>query len=165
VGLGFAIGPLALLGTLLHGHTHHRPLGAATYAVLSGVVVVLCWAFAARVQENLRSPYPRRRTFGILLASALTLFSIAGLAMPFVGWLRDFGAHKLLSGAIIDGLFGLALALVGGFARFPEKLEAGARTAGPLAFGVCALTLTVALQQVGIASALARSCLLWAWLS
>ncbi|MGC4070677.1 MAG: hypothetical protein QM784_39600 [Polyangiaceae bacterium] len=165
LGLGFALGPLALLGTLLHGHTHHRPLGAATYAVMSGIVVALSWAFAARVLTNLRSPYPRRRTFGFVLAGVLTLVSLVCLSLPLLSWLRHFGAHKLLSSAIIDGSLGVAVALVGGFARFPVKLESAARTAGPLAFGVCALSLTVALQQVEIAPALARSSLLWAWLS
>jgi hypothetical protein len=70
----------------------------------------------------------------------------------------------LLSGGILDGLLGTAMVVLGGFARFPLKLESAARTAGPLAFGVCALTFAVALQSAHTGQYLARASLLWAFL-
>jgi hypothetical protein len=101
----------------------------------------------------------------MLLGGTVALFSLVCLSLPFYAWLSHFGESKLLSSAIIDGLLGTALGVVGGFARFPEKLESSARTAGPLAFGVCALAFTVALQSPGVGPTLARTCLLWAWLN
>ena len=62
LGLAFAFGPLAALGSILHAHTHHRPLGAATYAVIAGMIVAVSWAAANRVWSSLRSPFPKAPT-------------------------------------------------------------------------------------------------------
>ena len=164
IGFGFALGPLAWLGAILHSTTHHRPLGAATYAVLSAIIVGFAWAYAARVHLSLRSPYPTRRRYGQVLLGLGTCVSLLCLSPMLLDWVRHFGELRLLSSAVVDGLLGTALAMLGGFARFPSKLESTARTSGPMAFGVCALGFAVAIQGPAISAMLARSSLLWAWL-
>jgi hypothetical protein len=128
------------------------------------MIIAVSWAAANRVWSSLRSPFPKRRRFGILLGSTIALVSV-GCALPmFVAWVKHMEQFPLLSNGIIDGLLGMALAVFGGFARFPQKLESAARTAGPLAFGVCALTFAVALQSPETGPNLARVSLLWSWL-
>jgi hypothetical protein len=148
----------------LHSGTHHRPLGAATYAVAAALIVALGWAFASRTWQSLRAPLRRRRNYGYVLLTLGSLSSLVALLPTLWAWLSHFNALGLLSYAVIDGLLGLALAMFGGFARFPKKLESAARTAGPLAFGVCALAFAVALQSPAVAALLRRVSLLWAWL-
>jgi hypothetical protein len=163
LGLAFAFGPLALLGSQIYAHTHHRPLGAATFTVIAGIVVAMDWAAASRVWLSVKSPYPKRRRFGYLLGATLAILSLACLFPMALAWANTIGQYPLLSGGVLDGLLGLALVLLGGFARFPQKLESAARTAGPLAFGVCALTFAVALQSPNNNSNLASASLLWAF--
>lgn len=165
IGFGFALGPLSLLGSLLHAKTHHRPLGAATYAGLSAFVVALAWAFASRAHQSLRTPDVSRQRYGKVLLGLGSAFSLACLAPTWLSWMTHFGTLRLLSSGVIDGLLGMALAVLGGFARYPTKLESTARSSGPMAFGVCALAFAVAIQSPAISLALGRSSLLWAWLS
>lgn len=165
IGFGFALGPLSLLGSLLHARTHHRPLGAATYAVLSAFVVAFAWAFASRAHQSLRSPDAGQQRYGKALLGLGGALSLACLAPSWLSWMTHFGHIRLMSSGIIDGLLGMALGILGGFARYPSKLESTARTSGPLAFGVCALSFAVALQSPAISLALGRASLLWAWLS
>jgi hypothetical protein len=164
VGLGFALGPLAMFGTLLSKHTHHRPLGAATYAVSAIIIVALAWALAARALVSIHSSFKHRKQFGWALVFGGTLLSLAAGAFPFSEFLQQFGRTPLLSSFVIDGLLGMALSVVGGFARFPNKLEATARSIGPTAFGICALTFAVAMQSPLTGPALAHASALWAWL-
>ena len=163
LGLGFSLGPLAALGTLLAKHTHHRPLGAATYAALSVVVVIVMWAIAARAHVSVHSSFKRRKVFGWLLIAGAGLASLLLAALPVYGLLRYFESSPLLSSLVIDGLLGLALAVLGGFARFPSRLEGSARTTGPMAFGVCALTFAVAMQSPYTGPAFGTASVLWAW--
>jgi hypothetical protein len=94
----------------------------------------------------------------------LAILSLICLFPMAIAWANTIGQYPLLSGGVLDGLLGLALVLFGGFARFPQKLETAARTAGPLAFGVCALTFAVALQSPDTNGNLASTSLLWAFL-
>lgn len=164
LGLGFALGPLSQLGSALHSGTNHRPLGAATFAVAAGIVVALAWALASRTWLSLRAHARRRRNYGYVLLALGSVISLVSLLPTLWSWMRHFAELGLLSSAVVDGLLGLALAMFGGFARFPKKLESSARTAGPLAFGVCALSFAVALQALPVAALLRQVSLLWAWL-
>lgn len=164
IGFGFAFGPLCQLGTILVKQTHHRPLGAATYAVAAAMVIIVTWALATTALVSVHSTYKRRRQFGWLLVVGGSLTSLALGAVPLVGFFRNFGQSPLLTSLVIDGLLGMALGVFGGFARFPAKLESTARTTGPMAFGVCALTFAVAMQSPHTGPAFAASSLLWSWL-
>jgi hypothetical protein len=164
LGLGFSLGPLAALGTVLAKHTHHRPLGAATFAVAAGCVVIVAWALAARALSSVHSPFKHRKQFGWGLVALGAFASLAAGVGPVLGFLRHFGDAPLLSSLVIDGLLGMALAVLGGFARFPTKVEATARTTGPLAFGVCAVIFAIAMQSPHAGPAFASASLLWALL-
>jgi hypothetical protein len=164
VGLGFALGPLAEFGTLLVKQTHHRPLGAATFAIIAAIVVALSWAMAARALVSLHSSFKHRRTFGWCIIAFSSLVSLGLGCGPLFGFVRNFGQAPQLTSVLIDGLLGMALAMFGGFARFPTRLEGTARTSGPLAFGVCALAFAVAMQSPQVGPAFSGASVLWAWL-
>ncbi len=164
LGFGFAFGPLAQFGTLLSKTTHHRPLGAATYAVIAGMLIVVAWALATRALVSIHSSFKSRKQFGWVIILGAGAMSLCLGAQPIYGFLRDFSATPLLSSLLMDGLLGMALAVFGGFARFPTKLEGSARTSGPMAFGVCALTFAVAMQSPTTGPAFAANSVLWAWL-
>jgi len=163
-GLGFAFGPLAQLGGILAKHTHHRPLGAATYTFMAAMVIVVAWALATRALVSVHSSFKRRKRFGWAIIIGASSVSLGLAALPVLGFLRNFQATPLLSSLVLDGLLGIALGMFGGFARFPTKLESSARTSGPMAFGVCALTFAVAMQSPHTGPAFAASSVLWAWL-
>jgi hypothetical protein len=94
--------PLAVFARLLHKNTHHRPLGAATFAVIALALVVLAsfaaWRAFARLQES--GARPRR-----LLVSALGVTMLAAAAL-----LGLSGTAPEWRGSVMDG--GVALALV-----------------------------------------------------
>lgn len=164
LGLLMAVGPLALLGMMLARHTHHRPLGAATYSVVAALIVSMTWAISNQALLSLHSPLSHRRNFGWFLIVFCGVISLGMGALPILGFLQGFGKAPLLSSIVIDGLFGVALTMFGGFARFPHKLEANARVLGTLAFGVCVAAFAIAMQSPETGPALARACALWAWL-
>lgn len=164
LGLALALGPLSMFGMLLAKHTHHRPLGAATYSVVAAMIVCVTWAVANQALVSMHSPLALRRNFGWFLIVFFGFISLGLGALPLSGFLRRFGQTPLLSSFVIDGLFGMALAMFGGFARYPHKLEANARVLGPIAFGACLAAFTVAMQSPHTGPALSRVCALWAWL-
>jgi hypothetical protein len=60
-----AVLPLARLGMLLAERTHHRPLGATTFALVALVVILGFWACAARAFGMRRSAHRHNRLFGM----------------------------------------------------------------------------------------------------
>lgn len=163
IGVGFAIGPLAQLGTLLVQHTHHRPLGAATYAVASAIICLVAWAVANQALVSVHSTFKRRVNFGWTVMGIGAAVSLALSAGSMLAFIRRFGQAPMLSSLLLDGLFGMTLAVFGGFARFPGVLERRARILGPLAFFGCVLAFAVAMQSLHTGPTLARASMLWAW--
>lgn len=161
LGIMIALGPVAFLGKLLHANTHHRPLGAATFAMLTLIILLGAMAVAARTRRLLNSSNPGKQKFGRALVY-ISLAASLGLGLrAFIALLTTASSHPGYIGAILDGLLGLALSLVGGFSRFPVRVERLAKLAGPLAIAICVLLLLVALKTPGVSTALARSSALW----
>jgi hypothetical protein len=165
LGVVLSVFPLARLGSVLYAGTHHRPLGAATFAVLALLVVLGYWAVTARALGALRSVRPYRRWYGRLLLGGLVLISLGVGMGPLLTWLGSLGHSPLHRSGLIDGLLGASLVGVGGFVRFPIRVELAARMAGPMAFVVCVLALLVGLRGDVAAVALCRVSALWALLS
>lgn len=162
MGVVFALGPLTFLGTALHAHTHHRPLGAATFAVLSVALLLGCFALAARARACIASSDSGKRLFGRALFYGTIAFSLALGLRGFVVLLGTAKAHATYLAPILDGLLGVSLSLVGGFIRFTPKLEQVARIGGPLSMLACVLALLVALKDTHTSAALAQCLSLWA---
>jgi len=85
-GLGIAVGPVMLLGRLIKTATHHRPLGAMTYAVVACVAVLCAWVLAWRLLQLAGSSSigvrrASRASLGALLAASLSLASVSCVAL------------------------------------------------------------------------------------
>jgi len=165
LALLFSVGPFSWLGTMLDKNTHHRPLGAVTFAVLAAGIALLALALALRATVSIRSRQRTRRWLGWALLVGASLVSLSMAASPFLSTFMMLRQEPLYTSVVIDGLLGMALMLVGAFARFPRKLEISAATAGPLALGVCVLLFAVAMKSPLTGPALQRVSALWAWIA
>ena len=162
MGIMFALGPLAYVGSALHAHTHHRPLGAATFAVLSLGILLGCFAVAARTRGALSSGDPGKRLFGRGLLYGGALVSLGFGLSEFLSVLSSARLHPTYLASILDGLLGISVCLLGGFLRFSPKLEQIAKLGGPLAMAICVLAFLVGLKDPHTSRALARCLSLWA---
>jgi len=126
LGLALAALPLALFADVLEQSTHHRPLGAATFAVLALALVLGFVAATFRLFEILEacSFAVRRASFAFVVALAL-----AGVAAVLV---RALGAPGLVP-HVLDGLRALATAtLCHLLLRFPRVASVARRVGAPL---------------------------------
>ena len=81
LGAAFATLPVAVLGQLLKLQTHHRPLGAATFAFLAVAVVLVCIVVTVRLVAwaSRDAGWPRR-----LLVRLLVLAAGIAWCVPFL---------------------------------------------------------------------------------
>ena len=162
LGMLYAAGPLAALGSVIHAHTHHRPLGAATFAMLSLGIMLICLALAARTRSTLNSSDPGKHRFGQILLYGGALVSLSLGLRGFLSILSSANSHPAYLALILDGLLGMSVSLIGGFIRYSPRLEQIAKIAGPLAITACVLAFLVAMKYPNTSAALARSLSLWA---
>lgn len=99
-GLGLALWPIAWFGALLERTTHHRPLGAATFAVGALAVLLGCLLAARRVASLDGTGAGRAATLALYSAAG------AGTGLLLLGALRT----EVLRSEVLDGL----LLVVGG---------------------------------------------------
>lgn len=156
-----ATGPLAFAGKSLHAATHHRPLGAATFAVVCLVVMLGALAYAARVHRLLRSSSVTKRNVGRVFLYAAIAVSLALGFREFMSALATAKTHPAYIGTILDGLLGTSLVLVGGFARISPRVERVATFVGPVAWLLCLLALSVGVKSPETSQRLAQSSALW----
>jgi len=151
-----AVLPLARLGTLLAERTHHRPLGATTFALVALVIILGFWACAARAFGMRRSAHRHNRLFGTVVLGLLVVVSVLVGAAPVLAWFGEVFERALLASALIDGLLGASLIVIGGFVRFGIRIELVARMAGPLSVGICSVAFLIALRSEVALQALSR---------
>jgi hypothetical protein len=144
-GLAFATAPLAVLADGLKQNTHHRPLGAATFAVLALALVAgalfLAWRLLAYVRSGATNG--RRAVFWLMVGGALG-------SVGFV-LVRALGAPGLVP-HVLDGLRALATAtLCHLLLRFPQVTALARRIGGPMWVAVVVSGLAVSRGGVGSA--------------
>jgi hypothetical protein len=125
-GLGLAATPLSLLASALKAGTHHRPLGAATFAVLAlGTLlafVLVSWRILAFAEA--RDSRAGRAT--------ILLLALAALASTAFVVVRALAAPALVP-HVLDGLRALSTAsLAYLLLRFPRTTRVFSRVGGPL---------------------------------
>jgi hypothetical protein len=125
-GFGLAAAPLAVLASVLKSGTNHRPLGAATYAVLALVTILICVVVAAWLLRVGRSESTGAKR---AVLAVLTLGALASIAFVIV---RALGAPELVP-HVLDGLRALATAALGYLLlRRPRTTRLLGRAGGPL---------------------------------
>lgn len=106
-GLGVALGPVMVLGRLIKTATHHRPLGAMTYAVVACAAALCAWVLAGRLFQLAQTGSTGlRRAARVALAALLS----ASLAFALVSLA---GVGSALGPVVIDTLALLGLSLLG----------------------------------------------------
>jgi len=91
IGVALAAAPLGMLGQALKLHTHHRPLGAATFALLGLALVVGSVLVSVRLTAwTLARATAVRRVVGRLL----TLSACAGLGLVALRTLSSEAFHR-----------------------------------------------------------------------
>lgn len=127
VGLGLAAWPLSVLGRVLKTTTHHRPLGAVTFAFLALFVTGGLVALALRVVTR------RTTSVGALFASRLlegaALLALLGLLVRVI---RDPATQH----GAVDVAFALGSAALLCLLPLPERLRTLAERVGPWLWGV-----------------------------
>jgi hypothetical protein len=127
LGAALATLPVALLGQVLKVQTHHRPLGAATFAFLALGVVLGCILVTVRVVDwTSREPTRSRRGVGRLVVM------LAGISLC-VPLLRAISTEGYNHG-VLDACRVLLLAALALRALDVDRVRALARRAGVLAW-------------------------------
>ncbi|HVJ15943.1 MAG TPA: hypothetical protein VM686_10880 [Polyangiaceae bacterium] len=96
--------PLAVFARLLHQNTHHRPLGAATFAVVGLLLIVVASFVAWRALAWLQVSSSRARLLTVSVFGVTTLGAVALLALT--------GAAREWRGSVLDGAVVLVLLAV-----------------------------------------------------
>lgn len=126
--LGFALAalPLSLFADVLKQSTHHRPLGAATFAVLALALVLAFVAATWRLLDVLASRSLAVRRASLAFVAALALGSVAFVLT------RALAAPALVP-HVLDGLRALATAtLCHLLLRLPRVSSIARRVGAPL---------------------------------
>jgi hypothetical protein len=155
VGIALALAPLGLFARILKATTHHRPLGAVTFAIISIVVVLGAIAFSARVITELaaRRNSPSFRAVRALSVIAAALLALAGCAVAFRALAGDAELRPL---AIDTVLLLVAVAAVGWF-RLPAARVKRVRSLVFLAWAVAVAAAIIALGRPEVAQVIAAA--------
>jgi hypothetical protein len=114
VGLGLAALPLAKLASLLKVATHHRPLGAVTFAALA---LLLCLGLIVVSARLLSVSGAERSTGGRFVRAALLAAATAGPLLL----LGRATASANLRGGVFDVALGLGTGALLGLAPYPPS--------------------------------------------
>lgn len=129
LGMLVALPMLSLLGRVLKATTHHRPLGAATFAVLAAGVVLGCVALVGRLLAASAADAP-----GLRKLARATLIALA-VACAGAGALLALPALSTGGGVrapVLEALLALALGAVAGLVTLPGSLGRVTRVLGPV---------------------------------
>jgi hypothetical protein len=155
VGVALALAPLGLFARILKATTHHRPLGAVTFAIISIGLVLVAIAFAARVISELyaRRDSPSFRSVRALSLVCAALLALAGCAVAFKALAGDAALRPL---AIDTVLLLVAVAMVGWF-RVPAARVERVRPLVFLAWAAAVVAAIIALGRPEVAQVIAAS--------
>jgi hypothetical protein len=160
LGIGLAAWPTALLLSLLKSSTHHRPLGAVTFAFAAGVVLLATCAAALRLltwfPPGGASRTTRPASVGLL---------VCALGGPLLLLLR-LGASAQARAPLFDACLALGLAAALLLVPWPTRFARWAERGGPAVWGVVVLLGLLAARAAGDTAFQASPVLLgaFAWL-
>ncbi|HEY4116664.1 MAG TPA: hypothetical protein VGM56_02360 [Byssovorax sp.] len=155
--IGLALGPLALLASLLKDTTHHRGLGGATFGAL-GLLGVVAAALVARRLVELGDRLVARGAPATLVAGVSAVVAVVPmlLAAAPLGGKGGGAGDAAVRAAVLDGAILLVATALAASVEMPERLRALATRVGlPLALVV----VVAAGARVTLSSGVVRSVL------
>jgi hypothetical protein len=156
--LGLCAIPLAFLATLLKTTTHHRPLGAVTFAVAAALLVSGAMLATLRLVAWTRPlpNAPNAPNARAWLRAAVALAALAGPAFLFGSVLSAAGARS----SALDVVLALGSAILLGIAPWPRALRKVASRAGlPIWVTLVGLGVSIGLSGASSAARLASPAL------
>ena len=155
IGVGLALAPLTLFARILKATTHHRPLGAVTFAIVSIGLVLVATAFAARVISELAATRNSSnfRSVRALSAVLAALLALVACAVAFRALAGDAALRPL---AVDTVLLLVAVAAVGWF-RLPGARVERLRRWTLVAWAVALVLAIIALSRPDVAEMIAAS--------
>jgi len=152
LGVLLAAAPLVVFAELLERATHHRPLGAVTFAVVAALVVLASVAVAARLLSLSRSAARARRWWQV------AWIGLGALALVWtVKLVVSAAADPGVRNGLLDAVLVAALILAAARTRGPAALGGLSRWLGPLAWVAVAALGLILLRAVPEAAASVRS--------
>ena len=151
VGFGLTVWPLSVLAKVLKATTHHRPLGAVTFAFLALFVSFAVVAVALRVVVR------RASSAGASIAArTLTLLASLGFALELVRLVRDPATR----GGVVDVSVAFGSAALLCLVPWPPRAQSSAQRVGPRAWTLLVVVgVALALGPARAAAALASPAL------
>jgi hypothetical protein len=155
VGIALSLAPLGLFARILKATTHHRPLGAVTFAIVSIAVILGAIAFSARLIAELaaRRNSPSFRTVRALSVVGAAMLALAGCAVAF----RALAGGAELRPLAMDTMLLLVAIVVVGWFRMPVARVERARPLVFVAWALAVVAAIVALGQPEVAQVIAAS--------
>jgi hypothetical protein len=130
LGAGLGLPLVLALSALLHAKTHHRPLAAATFAVVASLLFAGAAVLVRRLLALLAEKQGAARGWlRSLLVLLVTVSVVALLAVVYYG-VRE--AHPVVRGVLLDGALIVLSVAVGGFLPLPSGLLSRVRLRYPL---------------------------------
>jgi hypothetical protein len=159
IGIGLASWPTALLLSVLKSGTHHRPLGAVTFAMAAGLLLLATSAAALRLLTWFRADRNER-----VAHTARIVLVVCAAAGPLVLLLR-VGASPQARTSLFDASLALGLAALTLLVPWPARLLRGAERVGvlvwALAVGAGVLAASAAVEPANAASPVLLSPFAW----
>jgi hypothetical protein len=153
--IGLCAIPLAFLATVLKTTTHHRPLGAVTFAVAAALLIFGAMLATLRLVAWTRAR-PNGPSARLWLRAAVALAAIAGSAFLFGSVLSAASARS----SALDVVLALGSALLLGIAPWPRALRKVASRAGlPIWVTLVGLGVSIGLSGASSAARLASPAL------
>jgi hypothetical protein len=127
IGIGLAVWPAALLLSVLKSNTHHRPLGAVTFAFAAAIVTAAACAGVLRLQSGeSTSKIARPARFGLIALALLgPLLCIVRLA-----------ANAQTRSSLFDAGLALGAAALALLVPWPARIVKVGQRIGPLVWAV-----------------------------
>jgi len=135
LGAVVALPVLSLLARVLKATTHHRPLGAATFAVIAAAMLLGAIALSGRllIAGSAATPDGGSRVARVALA-ALVLVSLAISVVLLLPALSSEAARAGVRAPYVEGALLLAAGAAAGLVTLPPGVGRVARIGGPLAW-------------------------------
>jgi hypothetical protein len=153
IGVGLASGPVMVLGRVIKASTHHRPLGAVTFAVMAAMVFLGAIVVGARllaIVDSAEGDRARARRYTVVALAALS--PLAGLVLLRAAWADPLAG--VLGCGLLDALLGVALGIVAGWVRVPPQVASVSRRVGPTLWVLVVLVGLWLADRSGIVAAL-----------
>jgi hypothetical protein len=141
VAAALAASPLMFFARLLKSATHHRPLGAVTFAVVGAGLLLGSLVIAVRLLALSRAPGRAARWWRAVTICLATLSLVPALRLTFWAF-----AEPAMQVGLLDAALAVLLVIAAASLRLPQPMVRAAVVLGPTLWLVAVVTAVVILR-------------------